>query len=181
MLERKLKTALDESRLLILGAQVLLGFQFQSFFQERFIELPSESRAALAGSLVLLLLSVGLLIAPSLHHQIRYRGESRVGAVRAASFYAGCSLLPLTLGLGLSTYVVFSLLFGTAVGIGAGSAFAAVSLLLLYGWGFFLKTKHRKERRMEEKPTELKTKIEQLLTEARVIIPGGQALLGFQL
>ena len=32
-LERKLKTALDESRLLILGAQVLFGFQFQSVFQ----------------------------------------------------------------------------------------------------------------------------------------------------
>ena len=29
--------------------------------------------------------------------------------------------------------------------------------------------------------TPLKSKIEQLLTEARVIIPGGQALLGFQL
>ena len=28
--------------------------------------------------------------------------------------------------------------------------------------------------------TPLKNKIEQLLTEARVIIPGGQALLGFQ-
>jgi hypothetical protein len=31
-----------------------------------------------------------------------------------------------------------------------------------------------------EKQTLLKTKIEQLLTEARVIIPGAQALLGFQ-
>ena len=29
--------------------------------------------------------------------------------------------------------------------------------------------------------TPLRTKIEQMLTEARVIIPGGQALLGFQL
>ena len=33
----------------------------------------------------------------------------------------------------------------------------------------------------EEKPTPLPTKIDQMLTEARVIIPGGQALLGFQL
>ena len=32
----------------------------------------------------------------------------------------------------------------------------------------------------EERATPLKTKIEQMLTEARVIIPGGQALLGFQ-
>jgi hypothetical protein len=36
---------------------------------------------------------------------------------------------------------------------------------------------------MQEAPshTPLKARIEQLLTEARVIIPGGQALLGFQL
>jgi hypothetical protein len=32
----------------------------------------------------------------------------------------------------------------------------------------------------EEDKTPLSTKVEQMLTEARVIIPGGQALLGFQ-
>jgi hypothetical protein len=32
-----------------------------------------------------------------------------------------------------------------------------------------------------EGETQLKTKIEQMLTEARVMLPGGQALLGFQL
>ena len=34
-IESRLKTALDESRLLILGAQVLFGFQFEAVFQER--------------------------------------------------------------------------------------------------------------------------------------------------
>jgi hypothetical protein len=33
-LERKLKIALDEGRLLVLGAQVLFGFQFNGIFQE---------------------------------------------------------------------------------------------------------------------------------------------------
>ena len=32
-LERQLKVPLDESRLLILGAQVLFGFQFNGIFQ----------------------------------------------------------------------------------------------------------------------------------------------------
>jgi hypothetical protein len=180
MLEQKLKTALDESRLLILGAQVLFGFQFQSAFQERFAELPAEGRGAMAVSLVLLLLSVGLLIAPSLHHLIRFRGESHPDALRAATFFADWSLLPLTFGLGLSSYVVFSLLFGAAAGVVAGVIFTVGSLLLLYGWGFLLKGEQRKEPLMRTKQTDLKTKIEQLLTEARVIIPGGQALLGFQ-
>jgi hypothetical protein len=42
-LERKLKTALDESRLLILGAQLLCGFQFQSVFQDLFAEVPRKA------------------------------------------------------------------------------------------------------------------------------------------
>jgi hypothetical protein len=37
----KLKMALDEGRLLILGAQVVFGCQFQMVFQERFQDCPS--------------------------------------------------------------------------------------------------------------------------------------------
>jgi Family of unknown function (DUF6328) len=180
MLERKLKTALDESRLLILGAQVLFGFQFQSVFQDRFAELPATSRGVLGASLLLLLASIGLLIAPSLHHQIRYRGESNAAALQAATFFAGWSLLPLTLGLGLSTYVIFRFLFGTIVGIVIGSALSLIALLFLYGIGFALKRKKTEPPMSKAKSTPLETKIEQLLTEARVIIPGCQALLGFQ-
>jgi hypothetical protein len=36
----KLKLALDETRMLVLGAQVLLGFQLRSAFQEAFDALP---------------------------------------------------------------------------------------------------------------------------------------------
>ena len=43
-LDRKVKTALDETRLLILGVQVLLGFEFQSFFQDGFEELSPASK-----------------------------------------------------------------------------------------------------------------------------------------
>ena len=105
-LDRKLKTALDESRLLILGAQVLFGFQFEAAFQDLFAALPPHLQFAQAASLLLLLLATCLLIAPSLHHQLAYRGESRVAALRGASFFAGISLLPLTLGLGASMWVV---------------------------------------------------------------------------
>src|ERR1700677_1405195 len=40
----KLKMALDESRLLILGAQVIFGGQFQMVFQERFQDAPRDSQ-----------------------------------------------------------------------------------------------------------------------------------------
>jgi hypothetical protein len=181
-LERKLKTALDETRLLILGAQVLFGFAFSGAFQELFGELPIGSRLIHCAGLLLFLAAVSLLIAPSLHHQVLYRGETRWGALEAATFFAGSSLLPLTLGLGAFAYVVFGHVFGRATGITAGAVFTLISLCQLYAAGFVMRglDKRKVPMQQEEQETPLKTKIEQLLTEARVIIPGGQALLGFQ-
>lgn len=40
--------------------------------------------------------------------------------------------------------------------------------------------RHGDREKMSISPTPVKTKIEQLLTEARLVIPGGQALFGFQ-
>jgi hypothetical protein len=180
-MEDRLKTALDESRLLILGAQVLFGFQFQAAFQELFATIPMASRYVHCAGLVMLLASIGLLIAPSLFHQIIFAGESRPRALSMATTLAATSLLPLTLGLGAATFVTFEQLFDRSIGIGAGAAFTTVALALLYGLGFALRRKRRTSMPDQQAATPLKSKIEQMLTEARVIIPGAQALLGFQL
>jgi len=44
-LQKKLKTALNETRLLVLGAQILLGFQLHGVFQESFRELSPLARS----------------------------------------------------------------------------------------------------------------------------------------
>ena len=90
-LDRKLKIALDESRLLILGAQVLFGFLFQAVFQDLFRDVPPASQALQCVGLGFMLLSVCFLIAPSLYHQILFDGESRPGALAYASWFAGAS------------------------------------------------------------------------------------------
>lgn len=54
----------DETRLLVLGVQVLLGFQFQAFFQDDFAHLPSVSEALCAAGLMLQTLSLGFLDRP---------------------------------------------------------------------------------------------------------------------
>src|SRR5690349_6843613 len=171
-IEDRLKTALDESRLLILGVQVLFGFQCQAAFQELFAGVPAPSRYVHCGGLVFLLASLGLLIAPSLFHQIVHRGNSSPAALRMASGFASASLLPLTLGLGAAVFVVFEQLFNRAVGIAAGVSLAMLALLLLYGLGFALRRKGERPMRDQAATTSLKSRIEQMLTEARVIIPG---------
>jgi hypothetical protein len=178
-LDRRVKLALDETRLLILGVQVLLGFQFQSFFQDGFAELSSVSQWLCVAGLALLIASVGLLIAPSMQHRLVERGRSSARLVRSANFFAGFGLVPLAASIGLGSYVVVERHFGFAAGLGIGLALAAAAafawfgLEILVGW-------QRGDNSMQVENTSLATKVEQLLTEARLIIPGAQALLGFQ-
>src|SRR4051794_39664037 len=105
-LDRRVKLALDETRLLILGVQVLLGFQFQSFFQDGFSELSSVSQGLCVTGLALLIASVGMLIVPSMQHRLVEQGRSSSRLMRSTNFLAGCGLVPLAASLGLSSYVV---------------------------------------------------------------------------
>jgi hypothetical protein len=177
-LDAKLKTALDESRLLILGAQVLLGFAFQAAFQDLFSEIEPLGRFFHILALCLLCLSVAFLVVPSFYHQIACNGCSLHRALHVATSFANWSLLPLMLGLGASGYVIIARLAGPEAGLAFGGALTATALCLLYGLGFALRKSPKPLP--PEGNTALNTKIEQMLTEARVIIPGGQALLGFQ-
>ena len=83
------------------------GFQFQSVFQEGFRHLAGTAKSVQGAGLLLMLLTIGLLISPSLYHQIVHDGESRLDALNVATWFAGASLLPLTLGLAASAFVVF--------------------------------------------------------------------------
>jgi hypothetical protein len=181
-LSRKVKTALDENRLLILGAQVLFGFQFQGVFQESFGSLPLFARGLNSLALALMALAIGLLIAPSMQHRIVERGQDTVRIHRVAGIFAGMATLPFGISLGLDVFLVFDHVFGAAVATIAGGSFCALAALLWFVLGFALRIQLRVPDMSEkEEPTSVATRIEQMLTEARVIVPGAQALLGFQL
>ncbi len=178
-LDRRVKLALDETRLLILGVQVLLGFQFQSFFQDGFAELSSASQRLCVTGLALLIASVGLLITPSMQHRLVERGRSSTRLVKATNFFAGFGLVPLAASIGLGSYVVLERHFGFAAGLAIGLALAIAAAFAWFGIEFIVGSK-RDDASMQVANTPLATKVEQLLTEARLIIPGAQALLGFQ-
>src|SRR3569832_705826 len=74
-LAEKVKTALDETRLLILGAQVLFGFQLNGVFQEAFAELAWSTRLLPCMGQFLMVLALALLIAPSMQHRIVEGGD----------------------------------------------------------------------------------------------------------
>jgi hypothetical protein len=127
-------------------------------------------------------LSIGLLIAPSMQHRIVEDGEDTLRIHRVTGLFAGLALLPFEISLGLGVYIVFDHLYGTVVALVAGSVFCLLAGLFWFGLEFAMKPSIGKMPAHEqEKPTPLTAKVDQMLTEARVIIPGGQALLGFQL
>jgi Family of unknown function (DUF6328) len=181
-LSRKVKTALEENRLLILGAQVLFGFQFQGVFQEAFTELTQFSRKVDGLALVLMALTISLLVAPSMQHRIVEGGADTIRILRATGTFGIAALVPFGISLGLDFYIVFDHLFGRILAAVAGGAFCALAGLLWFGVGLVRRVRCKVTVPLDkEEETALSARIEQMLTEARVIVPGAQALLGFQL
>jgi hypothetical protein len=182
-LSEKVKTGLAETRLLILGAQVLLGFKFSGVFQDAFTELSPRARLLDCAGQVLMAVTIGLLIAPSMQHLIVEDGQDTLRIHRATGWFAGIALLPFGISLGLGLYIVFDHLYGRGAALYVGVLFCLLAVLFWYGLGFVVKLRVTRKTSMEEKetPTPLPARIDQMLTEARLILPGAQALLGFQL
>jgi hypothetical protein len=180
--EAKLKTAMDETRLLILGAQILMGFQLNGMFQDGFDTLPRLSRNLDVTAFGLITVAVTLLITPSLHHRIVEQGEVTSEIHRVASACAGLALLPLAATLGLDIFIVLDRHYGIAAAAVAGLSFFSGAILLWFVFAVMRRPPNLKETPMQrEDQTPLHAKVEQMLTEARVMIPGAQALLGFQM
>src|SRR5215203_1291344 len=95
----KVQNALDESRMLVLGAQVLVGFQFRSIFEPGFESLPLPSQWLKLVALGLLLIAAGLIISPSAYHRLVEGGEDTENQHRYTSRVMAWALLPFALGL----------------------------------------------------------------------------------
>jgi Family of unknown function (DUF6328) len=191
-LKDRIKTALDEGRMLILGAQILVGFQYRSVLEPVFEKLPASSRFLKLGALCLMLIATALLMSPAAYHRIVVEGEDTEDMHRFATRTLGLALLPFALAFGIDVYIVTQHLTGYTPAIITGTIVSLVALFFWYGLELIRKPGRApqiKERQAMEKEkngdeegnAKLKDKIEHVLTEARVVLPGAQALLGFQL
>jgi hypothetical protein len=187
-LTKKIKIALDETRMLILGAQILLGFQFCGVFGNGYDQLPSHLRYLDGIALLPMICVVALLITPGPYHRIVEAGEDSKSFHRLVTVIINLALLPFAIALGLDVVLTTAHIFGEMRGAGAGIAVTAVAIAFWYGLPHLRKRYNpEQERLMRFRDTEkasstpLDVKIEQMLTEARVILPGAQALFWFQL
>ena len=187
----KVQNALDETRMLILGAQVLLGFQFRAVFEPGFDKLPEPAQYLKLIGLALMSIAVGLLMAPGPYHQIVERGEDTSNIHRYTTRIAELALLPFAVAFGLDMFVAAEKLMSDAMATVAGILMTLVALFFWYGLEAMHKAGHEAEAmevdEMEKQQpqdkhggTKIKDKIKHVLTETRVVLPGAQTLLGFQ-
>jgi hypothetical protein len=184
-LKDKIRTGLDEDRMLVLVVQVLIGFQFRGVFEAGFEKLSPEVQYLKMVAFGLLLLALALLMTVPAYHRLAERGDDTARVARVLTSIMSLALLPFALALGVDLAVVCNKLFGFAGGITGGCAAAGAALFFWYGLEMIArKNRNGSENNMnndEEGHVSVADKIKQILTEGRIILPGAQALLGFQL
>jgi hypothetical protein len=124
-LSSKVKTGLDEARMLVLGCDILVGVQFQAAFQQTFQTRPLHMRFANILALLLMIVALGLLIAPSCQYIIAARGKPTRRMAEAITWATSPALFPFASALGLDISMEIEEISGTTIGIIAGAAFAA--------------------------------------------------------
>jgi Family of unknown function (DUF6328) len=188
-LSQKIKLALDESRMLILGAQILLGFQFRATFEKGFALLPHSSHVIKMIALGVLLVAIALIMWPGAYHRIVRHGEDTTDVHDFTNNVMDIALFPFIAALSLEFYVLSRSVVGLTGGIVLGVLTAVFGIALLYGLGLMSRllgwdvrgTKRTKREDAQMEKSDLYNKIEQVLIETRVVLPGVQALFGFQL
>ena len=177
--EARLKDLLDETRLTMLGTQVLMGLQYQAAFQPGFARLSDSYRWLDGAAQILILTAAALLMMTPCLHQIAEEGHVSGRILSVASTSLKIALLPIALALGLDIAIATISELGTGLSLGAGALFALGAVIAWYAFPAWV-AEDRQEDDMLDKQQSLETRIVQALTELRVILPGAQALFGFQ-
>ena len=139
--DRQLIELLNELRVALPGAQVLLGFLLTVPFATRFGRTTRLERATLFACLLFTVGGTLLLMAPSVYHRLRWGqgGKSDVILVAHRLFLVGSSLL--AAGIVAAVFLVSSVLYGTAIAVATA---ALVALTLVAVWYVLPRSRSRR-------------------------------------
>jgi hypothetical protein len=190
-LKDKIENGLNDVRILILGGQVLIGAGFRTFFESGFDRLSRATQIAQLCGLGVMLVGLGPLLLPAAFHRIVEKGEATVRFKRLLNNALGFGLFPFALGLAVDLFMSGEKIGGPKTAWISGIASGVLALGLWYGIEYTKQDRSKKSvltKRAEEDEQErrerggesLTDKIKQVLTELRMVLPGTQALLGFQ-
>jgi Family of unknown function (DUF6328) len=136
-LDRELDELLQELRVVLPGVQVLLAFLLTAPFQQRFAQLPTTQRVTFFVSIACATVATALLIAPSVHHRLRWREGEKERLLQTANRLAIWGTLFLAAAIVLALYVVTNVLFATWVAFVTAALAAALFAWLWYALPLF--------------------------------------------
>jgi len=180
-LQDKVSFALDENRMLMLGSQVLVGFEYEAFFEKGYDQLPPYNQQLQVFNLFLILASAILLIAPTTYHRIVGADFDTRRLLAFTTYSVEWALHPLALALGVALFCCASTLTGTYFAVSIALIVSAGALLGWFIGPHLLRNRRKIKAAAMPYTTPLDTRLRHVLTESRVMLPGAQALLGFQL
>jgi hypothetical protein len=134
-LPARIEQMLTEARVILPGAQALLGFQLVIVLSSTFEKLPDMSCLMHGLALLCVALSVTLLMTPAALHRIVWSGEDSEMLVTTGGHLTILALLPLALGMSGDAYVVLARITGNPVEAAAAAAIVFLFLLgLWFAW-----------------------------------------------
>jgi len=129
-LDRELMELLNELRVFLPGVQVLLAFLLMAPFNQRFEQLAPLLREVYFGAVLCATAATLLLMAPGVHHRLRWREGDKEQLLRTANRLALLGAIFLAAAITLSVWVVTRVLFTPTAALvtAAGAAVAVAGL-----------------------------------------------------
>ncbi|MGC2305366.1 DUF6328 family protein [Candidatus Binatus sp.] len=189
-LDSRTQDALNESRILVLGVQVILSFQYSSFLESSFDRMPYSSRYIEVIALGLLIVAFGLFVAPAPNHLLIWSDEESPSLQKFVTIATAIALVPFATAMALDVYVTTERVGHLVLAVILGAATFSCAMFFWYGLeAIHVRTRgHQRRSQLRNKSMPKKKhdtpsvedQIQHALTDARVVLPGAQALLGFQ-
>ena len=144
--DRELGELLQELRVAITGVQVLFAFLLTVPFTPRFPSLDESQRRVYFAAVLAAAVSSLLLIAPAANHRLLFREGVKEAMLRAANKLAIAGFVTLALGIGLSLYLVTTMVYATNTAVLVA---IAIGVLTVFAWFVFPRLLKEDEERRE--------------------------------
>jgi hypothetical protein len=114
-LEDQINQVLEEARMVLPGAQALMGFQFAIMLVDSFAKLPPSAQYLHLVGFGLIVVTTILLVTPAAYHRLVNQGEDTPDFPRFASRMVLAAMTCLALGIATDFYVVVGKVTGSAL------------------------------------------------------------------
>lgn len=131
--DKELIELLNELRIALPGAQVLLAFLLVAPLNEGFDAVDDFGTAVYFVSLLATVVATVLLMAPTAYHRLRWRERNKERMLRVSNRLAIAGMASLALALTAAVFVVVDVLYEEVL-----AAFLAAATALLFALGWFV-------------------------------------------